>query len=109
MRRKIGEHPEYLTGVAPERLDEKPIGHSTVPLGAVLPECIPHERITDRCIRDLEIPNHSQVARGYAIEDHAECVEPTRSPRRRRGQAVVHEVAELVDPFATARLLLGGF
>src|ERR1700730_190847 len=37
MRRKIGEHPEYLTGVAPERLDKKPVGHSTVPLGAVLP------------------------------------------------------------------------
>jgi hypothetical protein len=50
--------------------------------------------------RGLEIIHHAQVARDDAVEDHAESVEPARSPRRRGGQALVHEFSELRDPFA---------
>ena len=69
-------------------------------LRAILARGVPQERIADRCVGNLEIVGHSQIARDDAVEDHAESVEPARPPRRCGAQALVHELPELRDPFA---------
>ena len=99
-RGEISEDSDDLAGVASESLDVESIVDAAVPLGAILPRGVPEERISDRRVGDLVIVSNSEIARGDAVEDHPESVEPAGSPWARRGQAYVHEFAELRDPFA---------
>src|SRR5215211_1968941 len=108
LRLEIGKHAVDLAGVAAERLDEESIAYPAVPLRAILPRCVPQERIADRRVGDLEVAGDAEVTRGNAIEDHPERIEPSRSPWR-RGQAGFHEIPELLDPGAEVDLELGRF
>ena len=106
-RLKVGKDAEHLTGVARERLDIESVVYATVPLRAILPGCVPQERVADRRIGDLEITGHTEIARGDPIEDHAKCIEPPRAPCRTR-EACIHEFAELFNPRAELAFELGG-
>src|SRR5262245_1621151 len=86
LRLEIGEDAVDLAGVAAERMDEESIGHTAVPLRTILPRCIPQERIAHRRVGSFEVALDAEVARGHAIEDHPERIEPSRTPWR-LGQA----------------------
>src|SRR5262245_16612432 len=107
LRLEVGERPEHLAGIARERLNEEAVGEARIPLRAILPRRVPQERIADRRIGDLEIARDAEVAAGHAIDDHSKRIDPPWPPWRRRREADVHDVPELLDPSAEVDPELG--
>src|SRR5262245_23165615 len=107
LRLEVGERSEHLAGIARERLNEEAVGEAGIPLRAILPRRVPQERIADRRVGDLEIARDTEVAAGHAIDDHSKRIDPPRPPWRRRREADVHDVPELLDPSAEVDPELG--
>ena len=95
------EHPEHLSDIAGETLEGEHVGCGPVPLHDVVMRRIPEERKADRGVRGTIVLGLVEVGGGRAIENHAERVQPGRTPGY-VGATMIDKVPEPVSKFRKA-------